>query len=151
MASKNSRSGTSDDAGNTLFAPLSALSDLPRRQMALMTQSTSAVLRSSEALRKIQQQSAQRALAHHDEAAERLRSPVDFNELMAIQADLLRFNLQEAAQYWQQLTTTALKLQADMVSSAGEVLDAGGEPTLDSLQRAFEASLNGAAASTAAH
>lgn len=151
MPAKNQRQPASDQPGGALLAPLSAMADLPRRQLALMTESATAVLRGSEALRKLQQESAHRALAQHEEAAERLRGQVDFNELLTIQAELLRFNLQEAAQYWQQLTTTALKMQAEMVSSAGEVLDSGEEPTLDALQRAFEASLSSGAAAGTPH
>ena len=152
MTAKTSRSTTGETIASASLAPLGVLSDLPRQQMALMTQSASALLRASESVRKVQQQAAHRASAQHQEVAERLREPCDFNELMAIQTELLRFNLQEAAQYWQQITTAAMKAQADLVGSAGQVLDAGGEPTLDSLQKAFEASLNGAgAATTAAH
>jgi hypothetical protein len=149
MTAKSSR--TSRDESASTMAPFNLLSDLPRRQLALMTQSASALFRGSEAVRKVQQQAAQRATAQHAQAAERLREPCDFNDLLAIQGELLRFNLQEAAQYWQQVATAALKVQADLVGSATEVLDAG-EPTLDSLQKAFAASLNGTVASaTAAH
>jgi hypothetical protein len=70
---------------------------------------------------------------------------------MAIQTELLRFNVQEAAQYWQQIATAAFKAQADLVGTAGQALEASGdEPTLDSLQRAFEASLNGSASTAGA-
>jgi hypothetical protein len=46
------------------------------------------------------------------------------------------------------------RIEADMVSSAGEaVMEGASEPTLESLQRAFEATLNGAGvtAATTAH
>lgn len=152
MSTRNSRSNATDETSNAVLAPLNLMADLPRRQLALATQSASAVFRASEAMRKMQQQAAHRAMVQHEEAAERLRGACDFNELMTIQAELLRFNMQEAAQYWQQLTTAALKVQADMVSSAGQVMDASGaEPTLDSLQRAFAASLDGQAAATPTH
>lgn len=151
MSTRNPRSGSDDQATGDALAPLNMLADLPRRQMALMTQSASAMLRGSDSLRKIQQAAAQRALAQQEQVAERLRAPVDFNELLTIQAELLRFNLQEAAQYWQQLTTTALKVQAEMISNAGAGVDTGAEPTLDSLQRAFEASLNDTAAADQSH
>jgi hypothetical protein len=152
MTAKNPRTSSAGDTGNAVPAPLNLLADLPRKQLALATQSASAMFRGSEAVQKIQQQAAHRASLHHEEVTERLRAPCDFNDLLAIQADLLRFNLQEAAQYWQQLTSAALKIQADMVSTTGEVLDvSGADPTLDSLQRAFAASLNGGAAATAAH
>jgi hypothetical protein len=152
MTAKTSRSTAGETTAATVStAPLNLLADLPRQQMALMTQSASAWLRASENVRKVQQQAAHRASAQHQEVAERLREPCDFNELMAIQAELLRFNMQEAAQYWQQITTAALKAQADLVGSAGQALDPGGEPTLDSLQRVFEASLNGSASGSPAH
>jgi len=148
MTSKT-RSSTSSETGNAMLAPMNYLADLPRKQLALMTQSASALFRGSEAMRKIQQQAAHRAAAHQDEVRERLRTPCDLSELLTIQGELLRFNLQEAAQYWQQLTDAALKVQADVVSRVAE--DAQGEPTLDSLQRAFHASLTAGAPSTAAH
>jgi hypothetical protein len=152
MTAKTSRSTSTETSDSASLAPLGMLADLPRQQMALMTQSASALLRASESVRKVQQQAAHRASAQHQEIAERLRAPCDFNELLTIQSELLRFNIQEATQYWQQIVTAALKAQADLVGTAGQALDPGGEPTLDSLQRVFEASLNGSAASgTAAH
>jgi hypothetical protein len=153
MTAKTSRSSSSTESSDAAsFTSLGLLADLPRQQMALMTQSATALLRASESVRKVQQQTAHRATAQHQEIAERLRAPCDFNELLTIQSELLRFNIQEATQYWQQIVTAALKAQADLVGTAGQALDPGGEPTLDSLQRVFEASLNGSAASgTAAH
>jgi hypothetical protein len=152
MTAKTSRSSGTDTTDTTSLTPLGLLADLPRQQMALMTQSASALLRASESVRKVQQQTAHRASAQNEEIAARLRAPCDFNELLTIQSELLRFNIQEATQYWQQIVTAALKAQADLVGTAGQALDPGGEPTLDSLQRVFEASLNGSAASgTAAH
>ena len=152
MASKTRSNHTSPETGNAMTAPMTPmnyLADLPRKQLALMTQSASALFRGSEAMRKIQQQAAHRAALHQDEVTERLHAPCDFSELLAIQGELLRFNLQEAAQYWQQLTDAALKVQADVVSRVAE--DAQAEPTLDSLQRAFQASLSAGTGSTAAH
>jgi DNA-binding transcriptional regulator/RsmH inhibitor MraZ len=153
MTAKTSRSTTGETTGIASLAQLGPLADLPRQQMALITQSASALLRASESVRKVQQQAAHRASAQHQDIAERLRAPCDFGELMAIQSELLRFNMQEAAQYWQQIATAAFRAQADLVGSAGEAIGAaGGEPTLDSLQKAFAASLTGSAGATnAAH
>ena len=144
MTSKNSRASADAETSAALPTP-NVLADLPRQQMALLAQSASALLRASEAMRKVQQQAAQRATAQHEQAAQRLRAPCDFNELLAIHGELLRFNWQEATQYWQQMAGAALKVQADLVGSTGQALDSGGEPTLDALQKAFEASLNGSA------
>jgi len=145
MTAKPSRSASVGDAATDISTAPNLLTDLPRRQMALLSQSASAIYRGSEAVRQIQQQAAQRAAEHHQEAMEKLRGTRDFNEVMAIQAELLRYNLQESAQYWQQLTSAVLKLQAEMISGAGQMDDPGAEPTLGGLQRAFAATLNGEA------
>jgi len=131
---------------------MNLMTDLPRRQLALMAQSMNALLRGSQELRQIQQEVSERATEHYEEALDRLRGECDYNDLMTLQAELLRFNMQEATQYWQQLATAGMKMQADMVSSARDVaLEGGGAPTLDSLQRVFAATLNGAGAAAATH
>ena len=105
MSTKTQRSETSNDTqADPGPGAFNMLADLPRRQLALLTQSTSA--------------------------------------LLSMQAELFRFGLQ-AAQYWQQLATAGLKVQADLVKTAGQgELESAPEPTLDSLQRAFEATLD---------
>lgn len=151
MTARSSRSASAGDAATDASAPNNMLTDLPQRQLAMLSQSASVLYRGSQAIREIQQQAAQRASRHHQEAAEKLRDSRDFSEVMAIQTELLRFNLQESAQYWQQLTTAVLKLQSEMISGAGQVLDPGAEPSLDALQRAFAATLNGSATQAAPH
>jgi hypothetical protein len=138
------RSGGARFASATQSNTLNAWTDLPRRQLALMTHSATAIFRGAQELRRIQQEAAQRATLQTEEAAERLREPLDLTEVMALQNELVRFNLQETAHFWAQVANAALKWQADMVSSAGEaVIEGASEPTLESLQRAFEQSLNG--------
>lgn len=145
MTSRNSRSTSDDDdAQAAAWTPMNILADLPRKQLELMARSATAVFRGSEAMRKVH-----RATLHHEEAAQKLHGPCDISEVWAVQLDLLRFNMQEAAQYWQQLASTALKVQVEMVGSAGEALDTGAEPSLQALQRAFAASLDGDGAKAA--
>lgn len=151
MSAKPAR-GASNANGEDTSLPLNLVADLPRRQLAILTESASALYRGSEAMRQIQQQAAQRAAQQHQQAAEKLRDSRDLGDVVAVQTELLRYNLQESAQYWQQLTTAVLKLQSEMISgAAGQVLEQAGEPTLDSLQRAFAATLNGSATQTASH
>jgi hypothetical protein len=153
MSTRNSR-GSSDAASSSdsAAASMNMMADLQRRQFAMLSRSASALYRASEAVRQLQLNSAQRASQQNQEAAERLRDSRDLSEMMAIQNELLRFNLQESANYWQQLTTAVLRIQSEMISGAGEVLDPGAEPTLDALQRAFAATLNvGASAGTTTH
>ncbi|HYF44438.1 MAG TPA: phasin family protein [Ramlibacter sp.] len=147
MVAKNSRAPVS---GRNTPDALTLWSELPRRQLALISQSAAAVYRGSRAMRQVQQEAADRALAHQQQVTERLLAPMNPAEFMQLQSELLRFQLQESLQYWQQLTAAAVKAQQDMVAGAAEVMDAG-EPSLDVLQRVFEASLDQtqAAASTA--
>jgi hypothetical protein len=58
--------------------------------------------------------------------------------------EVMRINMQQSMQYWSELAQAALQLQTDMVNSASEAAVQGAsEPTLESLQRVFEATLNG--------
>ena len=150
MTAKTAR-GAAAANGEDTASPINLVTDLPRRQLAMLSQSASTLYRGSEALRQIQRQAAERASRQHLEVAEKLRDSRDFGEVMAIQTELLRFNLQESAQYWQQLATAVLKLQSEMVRGAGQVPDPGSEPTLDALQRAFADTLNGSASEAAAN
>lgn len=151
MTAKTARGASASNGEDTPGSPIDLVTDLPRRQMAMLSQSASMLYRGSEAMRQIQQEAAQRAARQHQEAAEKLRDSRDFSEVMAIQAELLRFNLQESAQYWQQVATAVLKLQSEMIGGAGQVLDPASEPTLDALQRAFAATLNGSATEATTH
>jgi len=151
MTAKASRVTAARPMTEIPYSPFNLLTDLPRRQLALMAQSATALFRGSQELRRIQQETAQRASEHYEEAVARLRD-CDYSELMALQAEMFRFNVQEATQYWQQLSTASMKMQAEMVSTAREVaIESGTEPTLDSLQRVFAATLNGSGSAAAPH
>lgn len=152
MSTRSPRAAGARAASSPAANAFAVWADLPRRQLALMTQSATALFRGSQELRRIQQEAALRATQHHEEAAERLREPCDFSDLMAVQAELVSFDLQEAANYWNQLANAAFKLQADMVRSAGAaVMEGASEPTLESLQRAFEATLDATGAGATTH
>lgn len=152
MSTRSPRAAGTSSPLATPAGAFAVWADLPRRQLALMAHSATALFRGSQELRRIQQEAALRAMQRHEQAAERLREPCDFSDLVALQAELVRFDLREAANYWNQLANAAIKLQADMISSAGEAVTEGAsEPTLQSLQRAFEATLNGTAAGAMTH
>ncbi|AMO24948.1 phasin family protein [Ramlibacter tataouinensis] len=151
MTAKASRADSARLMTEMPFTTFSFFTEMPRRQLALMAQSASALFRGSQEVRQIQQDAAQRASEHYEEAMHRLRGDCDYNDLLAVQAELIRFNMQEASQYWQQLATAGMKLQAEMVSSARDVALEGGDPTLESLQRVFAATLNGSGTAAFTH
>jgi Phasin protein len=125
MNTKNSHATKSQHNGLAHTPPANLFSDLARQQLALFNEAASAVLKGSEAVRKIQQQAAHLASTQHESAAERLRAVHEPSEVMTIQSELLRSDLQGVVQYWQQLTAALVQAQVDMISSSGRALMTG--------------------------
>lgn len=92
-------------------------------------------------MRKVQQQAAHHASEHYAAAAQKLRDTRQPADLLAIPSELLRFDLQEAIQYWQQLMTAALQAQTKIMSTASRLFDgetAGGvKSVLEVIQTAI--------------
>ena len=99
-------------------APLAVLADLPRQQLALMTQSPP---RCSSIRKRAQGAAASGCIAprHNTRKWPSGCATLRLQRIDGVQTELLRFNLQEAAQYWQQIATAAFKAQADLVGTAG--------------------------------
>ena len=118
--------------------PPNFLSELGRHQLALAVDGTTALCRGSEALRKIQQDAAHEASVFHEETAQRLFASCQPADLMAIQSELLRFMMQSAGKYWQQIAASAMQTQVDMIKSVTHVLErekqAGAKSPLEVLQ-----------------
>lgn len=154
MTAKTSRATREATAGDT--TPLGQLADVGRQQLALATQSASALFRGCEAMRKIQQQAAHHASVRHEAVAQKLQGPCEPADLLALQASLLQFDLQGATQYWQDLAAAMLKTQVDMMGCASHLFDAVGsedafKPARDAWQAAMAGSLmNGTARSASA-
>jgi len=100
------------------------LADMSRQQLAAATESASAIYRGSENLRRIQQETAHEASVRHGEAAEKLFGHCQPSELLAIQSELLRDDLQSAGQYWQQLAVAAMQTQKEMMTGMSRMLNA---------------------------
>lgn len=92
--------------------------DLPRQQMAAAAQACCAVFRGFEAIRRMQQMAAHQALAHHQAVAERLKEPCQPMDLVAIQAEMVQFDMQGATLYWQQLAGAMAAMQRELLGSA---------------------------------
>jgi hypothetical protein len=124
MASAKTRSAAS--RGNTAVdTGLSTAADLGRQQMVVATESAAAMFRGFEAIRKIQEQAAHTASTRHSAALEKLKdaSPAD---MVALQAELMRFDFESAAQYWQQLSAAALEMESQMMGCANHLVDSSG-------------------------
>jgi hypothetical protein len=116
-------------ASGTDLNAWNVLTDLARQQLAVTTENTGTIFRGSEAMRKIQLNAAHEASVHHAEAAQKLRaSSFQPADLLAIQSELLRSDMQDAGQYWQQLASVAMQTQIEMMTNVGRMFDdeAGG-------------------------
>jgi hypothetical protein len=130
----NAKRGASSEAPNFL-------SELGRHHLALTVEGTTALCRGSEALRKIQQDAAHEASVFHEETAQKLFSPCQPAELMAIQSELMRFTLQGAVRYWQNIASRMMETQVDVIKSATHVLErekgAGAKSPMEVFQSAL--------------
>ncbi|WP_421955297.1 phasin family protein [Polaromonas sp.] len=149
MSTKTSHAAPSTEAMTARSAPWNLLADLGRQQLILATESACAVFRGSEAMRKIQQQAAHHASVHHEAVAQKLRSQSEPSDWLAIQSELMRFDLQGATQYWQQLAAAMIKTQVDMATCGTHLLhtapENGLKPALEAWQAILHNSLNGTA------
>ena len=91
--------------------------------MAAAAEGAGVVFRGFEAIRKIQEQTAHRAGAYHEAAAERFKKAATPNDVLAIQSDLLRFDLEEGTRYWQELGAAAMEMQNEMLGCATHLAD----------------------------
>ena len=120
---------------------LSFLADISRQQLAVATESSSTLFRGSENMRKIQQETAHHASVRYSEAAEKLSGPGQLSELLPIQAELLREDMQSAGQYWQQLASAAMQTQREMMACMTRMLDGEKSGAVKSALDVFQSSI----------
>lgn len=115
----------------------SFLAELGRQQLAMAAENTSAIYRAREAVRAVQQQAAHEASARHAETARKLCAPCEPADMLSIQAELIRGNIQGAGQYWQQLAAAAMQTQVEMMASMSRLLDGEAGAGVKSVLQAF--------------
>ncbi len=106
-----------------MMAPWAFAGDQGRQQMAVATESACAMFRGFEAMRKVQERAAHQALQSHSAAAAKLKGPCAPADLMSIQSNLLRANMQGATQYWQELAATAMEMQAQLMDCGSHLIN----------------------------
>lgn len=107
---------------------LNAALDLPRQQMTLATEGACAMFQGFEALRHIQEKAAHDALTHYSNAAQRLREARSPAQLLEIQTDLMRFDVDGATRYWQQIGVVAVDMQNELIGRFDHLVEDGGLP-----------------------
>lgn len=119
----NTRQQKIQATGTAALQPWNMFGDFGRRQMAVATEGAGVLFRGFEAMRKIQEQTAHQAGARHEAAAEKLKAGSSPNDVLAIQSDLLRFDVEAATRYWQQLGAAAMEMQTEMLGCATHMAD----------------------------
>jgi hypothetical protein len=122
MTSRNSKTNQVQHINSAQNVPANMLSNLARQQLAIFNDAACTMFRGFETMREIQKQAAHQASSHHETAAARLRSVHEAVDVMAVESDLLRFDLEGAAQYWQQLVATGQQTQIEMMNCAVNTL-----------------------------
>lgn len=121
--------------------------------MALAANTAAILFRGSEEIRYIQQQAAQQATERHEKIAQKLRENCTPAELLSLQADLLNFDVQGSAKYWQAIASAMLKTEVELMASAAHLVDTrSGEslkPALDAWKTTLVNVVNGQAGATA--
>lgn len=106
----------------TTTAAANRATDFSRQQLAVATEGARALFRGFEAMRKIQEQAAQEASQRHAAVGERLRGcqPAD---LLAMQAELMRHEVEGVTRYWQQLTAAAVEMNTELLGCAAHLVN----------------------------
>jgi hypothetical protein len=106
-----------------LLGPWPDVMDLPRQQCAMATHAACAMFRGFQAIREVQERSAQEALKQHTAAAQRLEGRCTPLDVLAVQWDLMRFDTEAATAYWQQIAEATLQMQTRMAACSCELVD----------------------------
>lgn len=125
MSSKPSamKPAPSSPASTTSTARLAP--DIGLEQLMMATDMSCAMLRGFEAIGKVQQDAAHEAVRRYEVTARRLHISGKPQDLLALQAELFRCDLQEATRYWQNLGAAALEMQTEIWGCARDLIDAG--------------------------
>lgn len=131
--------------------PWNLMVDFGRQQFAVSTEATSLMFRGTEAMRKIQQQAAHEASLRHHAALQKLQTDSDPGDLLAVQTELLRLDVEQASRYWQQLARTAMQTQMEILGCAGQLFAGRSDETVRSVTQAFQRSMPDMDGAGAAH
>ncbi len=104
-------------------APWYGTPGLGSQQAAAATQCATAMFRGFEAMRKVQEDAAHAAAQRHADVTDRIKAGAAPAELVALQGELVRFDLEAATRYWQALGEAALEMQTQMLGCCSQLMD----------------------------
>lgn len=144
MSTRKTPTPASPEAVAPDTAAHNMLAEAGRKQMAFATNTAAILFRGSEEIRYIQQQAAQQATERHETVARKLRENCTPGELLAMQADLLNFDFQGSAKYWQAIASAMLKTEMELMACATHIADSRPGEALTPAIEAWKATLDNA-------
>lgn len=119
-------------ATTPVINPLDAwawLGDLGRHQLAVAAQGAAAMFRGFEAMRTMQQQTAEHAATQYLAAVRLLGAPFQPAELMAVETEVLEEEAEQVGNSWQQLAAATLQSQVETMTQASRLLNGAATAT----------------------
>ncbi len=118
MASRNPQAAASRTRAAAASVPLSGTTEssgfaLAQEQMQSLMSLADLVLKRAEELRQCQLEAATQARKRHDKARADVASAGNPSELLNVQAEMLREDLESASQYWQRMASICTAAQAE--------------------------------------
>lgn len=118
--------------------PTDVWSNLVRHQMEWGVKSTIALIKSAEAMRKVQLHYANLARERHEDVLARLHEATSPEQMMGLQAELLRFDGAGATRYWQDLFDAAARMNADLIGCVAGAAEATRDDSLATAMQSFQ-------------
>ena len=115
--------------------------DRSQEQYAIVVETACTWFRSVEALYQTRQQAAHQAFTAYEVAAKKLRTADAPANLLDIHADLVNFYLESPINYWQQLATTGLQTQIEMMSRFNHLFVGNTKERMEKAFSNFQATL----------
>lgn len=93
-----------------------------QQQFAVGAEGTATLVRGFEAMRKVQAQATQQAVQRHAAANGKLGASPRPGDALAVQTELLRADLEDAARCWQQLVGEALEMGNELLACSARLV-----------------------------
>ncbi|MFL6695060.1 MAG: phasin family protein [Ramlibacter sp.] len=97
--------------------------DVAGQQFAVVAEGGAVLLRGLAAMHNIQEASVRHTTERHTAAAAGLHASSSAGERLAVQAELLRGDVEEATRCWQQLMDEALEIQSELLACATHLVN----------------------------
>ena len=139
---KAAASGRSTPKDSPTPQPADVWSNLVRHQLEWAVKSTLTLIKSAEAMRKIQLHYANLARERHDEVLERLHEATTPEQMMGLQAELWRFDGAGATRYWQDLLDASVRMNTDLIGCVASAAEATRDDSLATAMHPFQGGMH---------